>query len=87
MRAAIAAIVLVLALAEAIVLAVFVVASFSSDPLGSRIARGMVTLLVMPFALFTVPAIVLAWSGRFPLATLSIALMSVLAMGLMWLWA
>lgn len=85
MRGAILAGVIAIAVVEAIFLGVFVIGAFSSDPLGAKIAGGVLTLLGIPFLLFTVPAVVMALGRRSPTVTLVIAALGLLAMWLMWL--
>ena len=84
MRAAILLGVITVAIVEMIFLGVLLVGAFSSDPLGSKIARGVLTLVGVPFLLFTVPAVVMALSGRSPTVTLAMAALGLLAMWLMW---
>ena len=53
-------------------LALFAVLAMSGDEWG--IARAMFFLLAVPFALSTVPALILTWLGRLRLAAILIAL-------------
>ena len=64
--------VLLIAAGEAAFLGLFAVMAISGDEWG--IARAMFFLLAIPFALSTVPALVLTWLGRLRLAALFIGL-------------
>lgn len=57
---------------HAAAIAMFVMFAMQGDSLG--IARGMAMLLSVPFAVLTVPAVLLLWSGRRRLAGLVAAL-------------
>jgi hypothetical protein len=71
--------IILIAAVEAAFLGIFAVAAMSGDEWG--IARAMFFLLAIPFALSTVPALILAWLGRLRLAALFIAL----SLPLIWL--
>ena len=64
--------VILVAAVDAAFLGIFAVAAMSGDEWG--IARAMFFLLAIPFALSTVPALILTWLGRLRLAALFIAL-------------
>lgn len=64
---------------EAAFLGIFAVTAMSGDEWG--IARAMFFLLAIPFAVSTVPALILTWLGRLRLAALFIAL----SLPLIWL--
>ena len=87
MRPTILAVVITVAIVEGIFLGILLVGAFSSDPLGTKIARGVLTLLGIPFLLFTVPAVVMALGHRSPTATLAMAVLGLVAMWLLWLGA
>ena len=85
MRAAILAVVMIMAIAEVVFLVVLLVGSFASDPLGAKIASGVLTLVGIPFVLFTVPAVIMALGRRSTTVTLALGVLGLMAMWLIWL--
>ena len=75
MQVAVRIAVLVVALAEAALIALFAVFALTGDSLG--IARAMMLILAVPFVVFTVPALLLLRRGRWGLAGVIVALSGV----------
>ena len=80
----IVAVVVVVAAVEAAFLVVLAVGSFSSDPLAARIAGGLLSIIEIPFVLFTAPALVSALRGSSQAAQV-LAALGLLGMWVVWL--
>ncbi len=85
MRATTLAVILIVAVQQAIFLGVLLVGLFSSDPLGAKIARGLLAVVSVPFLVFTLPAIIMALNRRSPTVALALAALGLVATWLAWL--
>ncbi|HVO04787.1 MAG TPA: hypothetical protein VMT54_21515 [Candidatus Cybelea sp.] len=56
----------------------------ASDPMGAEIGQGMAMLTAIPLALGTLPALLLAWHGRWLWPALILALAAPPAFFLLW---
>ena len=85
MRTALRRLVLGIGVMETIALAAFAGLMLqSSDPLGASIGRGVTMLMAAPYAVCTVPAMVLAWRNRLLPLALALVVLAIPAAIFLW---
>lgn len=87
-KASLRALVLAIGIVETLALAMFAALMLqSSDPLGAAIGRGITMLLAVPYLLFAVPGMVLAYLRRWLPLALALVALAVPAAILLWRFA